>query len=257
MVGGDHMNGAGGYSGGLGEACTDETIVTNGIFLHEPAIHSGCPSGGSYYSSSMYDARYWGEQNGGKIRGQGGLRKTNQSVFFNFDSGGDGEKAGNGGTVTVSSSATIIAYNGNMITDGDYSNAYEYDKDGNQVKKLSAITSNGRTFIPAIIYAQNGVLRNVYKNNNWWGVWEERSYEYFKSIIGDEQLDSGVKDIVANTSYADTVNYCIRPEIIENLEENPNLVIKSGYINPEDGSTQGVGSGAGYIEVSNGTYTVN
>ena len=31
---------------------------------------------------------------------------------------------------------------------------------------------------------------------------------------------------------------------------------KSGYTNPITNNTQGVGSGAGYIETSNGTYTV-
>lgn len=51
--------------------------------------------------------------------------------------------------------------------------------------------------------------------------------------------------MIRPTGYDEVGNYLIRAE---------KTISKTGYINPETNDCYGIGSGAGYMEVSNGTY---
>lgn len=135
------------------------------------------------------------------------------------------EEAGN---ISVSKSANVYAYNGNECSlpkdDANY-----YNK-------------------PLEIYAQRGILREVYKVNVAWGIRDNYSYEYFLDLFGEDTIGDDVK----NTSLA-TVDSDVRNVLVRKRIENDNL--KSGYVNKKNNSIFGVGSGAGYIELSNGSYT--
>ena len=111
-----------------------------------------------------------------------------------------------------------------MYTDGT-----DYDDGNNQLS----------------IYAQAGTLRAVYKTNHRWGS-RNWTADYYASILGSS-VSSIIYDITVCTSVGNLVNYCIREET---------TCSTTGYTNSATGSTQGIGSGAGYIEVSNGTYAV-
>ena len=52
-----------------------------------------------------------------------------------------------------------------MVTDGVYTDVYEYDESGNKLGILQPIKNiNGQDFIPAKIFAQDGIRRAVYDN---------------------------------------------------------------------------------------------
>lgn len=97
---------------------------------------------------------------------------------------------------------------------------------------------------PIKIFAQSGILRNVYYSNICWGEKPTTGWNYFYSLLGD-QLESSVRDIKAPTSYDEVENHLIRKE--KNIDT-------TGYTNPKTNDCYGIGSGAGYIEVSNGTF---
>ena len=151
------------------------------------------------------------------------------------DSGGDGGIAGKGGKITVSENSKIYAYNGNMITNDDYNNVYEYDKNGSKTGVLltKSTKNTGEYFIPAKIFAQDGILRGVYKMNVLWGVKPNYNKEFFNNLFGDM-----VSDEVQVAVKADSVDnmklICVRKET---------NISPINYIN-EEGKTQGIGSGA-------------
>ena len=83
-----------------------------------------------------------------------------------------GGNSGAGGEIYYSKSENIFAYNGDMITNGDYTTTYyEYNKDGTQtttkLKVYERDDLNGKKikFIPAKIFAQSGVIRATYRSN--------------------------------------------------------------------------------------------
>ncbi len=159
--------------------------------------------------------------------GRGGRRGIVPFEYsFWADSAGDGGIAGKGGNIKVSENCKIYSYNGNKYTDST-----EYNDGENQLE----------------IYAQGGILRSVYKLNSWWNYKENYNYEFFSGLFGTTIAENVDKVIMAET-YNELELVCVRYE--QSCE-------KSGYINPETGSEQGVGSGAGYIELSNGTYEVD
>jgi hypothetical protein len=222
--GGDHANGGGGYSGGTAQPATGTAI--NGRSGNGGSFCSG----GSYFESGrITDANQVLAGNVAMIGGQGGTRCTySGDNDWYRTGGGDGGIAGKGGRIFSSNNATIYAYNGNECTlDSEDENYYN---------------------TPLTIYAQNGVLRNIYKYNFRWNVETERSYSFFYSLFGNT-INTGVDTVTIATESRDTVvNVLVRAEQIIN---------KTNYINPNTGSEQGIGSGAGYIELSNGTYTVD
>ena len=69
-------------------------------------------------------------------------------------------------------------------------------------------------------------------------------YYYFFIIFGN-QKEVYVKIFFRPTCYDEVENHLIRAE---------KTINKTGYINPETNDCYGIGSGAGYMEVSNGTY---
>lgn len=219
--GGDHAAAAGGYSGGCGQPYIGGSV--NGMSVKDKNPTYG--AGGAYFESGHHS--YTGKNMKDNslyafIGGQGAIAQVHNSQ------GGDGGVAGKGGIVKVSGNANIYAYNGNKYTDGtDYMNG------NNQLE----------------IYAQNGVLREIRKYDIWWNLKENRYVSFFKEIMGTT-VNSNIESFTAcsASNYIEHENYLIR--------EASNCS-KSGYKNKKNNLYQGVGSGAGYIELSNGIYTVD
>ena len=65
----------------------------------------------------------------------------------------------------------------------------------------------------------------------------------FGSTIGNN-----IDEVTKASNVSERKNILVRPETICTL---------TGYINPITNNSQGVGSGAGYIEISNGIYTLD
>lgn len=130
---------------------------------------------------------------------------------------GDGGVAGNGGNITVDSTCKIFAYNGNLYS----------DESGNH---------------PCPIYLQAGIVpaKYTYISQGY-----TDSYRFFLLDLQSEM----VKDSGKMTSYKNDA-------VSEILDINTLLKISGNPLNKVDMSKQGVGSGAGYVENSNGTYTV-
>ena len=156
---------------------------------------------------------------------------------------GSGGTAGQGGMIEYSSTSKIYSYNGNRITEDnfDYSKiSYEYDKDGNLLDGSSGektianvITQKNdesKRIIPAKIFIQDGIRRAVYDNLCYMS--DERKKEY--GVDGDIPLEK-IKNVSKNGGTVKNVQI---------IEENTSMPFYQ----------QGIGSGAGYIEVSNGTF---
>ena len=228
----------GGYSAGTAEWVTNGYQIVNGIQNNAPAMNASKCTGGSYFSEHTYDMKLITTENsptaratGGKIGGEGsGVWDWQGSNVGNLykDAGGGGWIAGKGGTVRVSKNAKIYAFNGNKYTDGTSYNG-------------------GRNQCP--IYAQNGVLRDVYIMNSWWGMKEYYNYDFFYSLFGST-IASGVNTVSKATGQSSMTNVLVRAQRID-------ATLKTDYINPVTGDCYGVGSGAGYIELSNGSYLVD
>ena len=212
--GGDHCKPGGGYSGGAGEPYNIEGINGLGTTYVSFNTDSKDSLAGGYYT-------YAGLQNSEVIVGWFGLGGAYFKTFWS--SGGSGGIAGNGGNIKASSNSTIYAYNGDRITNGDYSSTYyQYDKSGNLTKEQAnvIIKKNNMKFIPTFIFIQSGIRRAVYAD---------------KDYISDE---------LASRFEIDRNNVDKRFELIS---ENSNI---QSY-------GQGIGSGAGYVELSNGTYVID
>ena len=142
-----------------------------------------------------------------------------------------------------------------MITKDDfnYSNEYyEHDKDGNLLdgnfgrtkeiaKAVAVINNDTKKFIPTKIFAQDGILRSVYKTNSWWKdeTNPETPYkpgnsynEYF--TLFKNTISSDVKNLKVANSLAELQVVCVRPETACNKLEK--------YINPSTNNNQGIGS---------------
>lgn len=133
---------------------------------------------------------------------------------------GKGGYAGNGGNVKVSSSSQIYAYNGNLYTDGtDY--------------------ENGLNQCP--IYLQAGIVTAKYNYNSEYGGPE--SYKLFELIL------------ISNQSITEKSGY--KNNKYDSIENSKKYVTKNSVLTNVDMSYQGVGSGAGYTEISNGTYIID
>lgn len=260
-AGGDWANGAGGYVGTWGdEFDCNRTNGNNGISLLRLDFGVNVASNGrgigddaaSYFTHGVMCTYQYNHGTNSNITtpyvgGQGGVFYNNNGYFPS----GSGGKAGNGGNVKVSSTAKVYAYNGDRITNDDYTTPiYDYDKDGNVLSTTCYVLTKYGTeqkTSPIKIFAQSGILRNVYYTNLDWGRKPTTGYDYFYSIFGN-QIEASVKNIIRPTNYDEVGNYLIRAE---------RNVGTTGYINPETQDCYGVGSGAGYMEVSNGTYTVD
>ena len=139
-----------------------------------------------------------------------------KSENLNFSFSGNGGVAGKGGTIKVSSTATVEAYNGNKYT--DESGMVEY----------------------CPIYIQNGELLKITTSL---GYWSDQDNKYYSALFG--------KDVNYTTTWG-TGNG--NDHVAELRDHSTDENLKTKYINPKTKSCQGVGSGAGYIELDNGTF---
>ena len=143
-------------------------------------------------------------------------------IIGSWSSAGSGGIAGKGGKIKISKNAKILAYNGDRITNNDYTATYyEYDKDGNKTSQALEVMKkqNGSNFIPTNIFIQSGIKRAVYA---------------FSTYDSDKLLNE--LNLPRDTSKG---RICLLQE--EHVES----------------FGQGIGSGAGYVELSNGTYKVD
>lgn len=207
----------GGYTGGNGQYC-DDLIPVNGLAGNIGCGDQGsCNSGSGYFSKSEEVTIVM--PNFQMYGGAlGGGGAYNLYAYWSFSSGGDGGVSGKGGIVKVSQNATIEAYNGNKYTNG-----------------------SNVEYCP--IYIQDGKLLEI---TTPLGFWTEQDNKYYSALFktninfettwGKENIESGVGKLRDDS-----------------IDES----LKLSYINPVTKSNQGIGSGAGYIELSNGTYEVD
>ena len=217
--------GAGGYSGGAAEGIATPSV--NGMqgapaTAEFPEGYYMNWQGGGYYdgmTSEADDPTF--DMNKNLIGGKGGIS------YRPGHTGGNGGKAGSGGNITVSKSANVYAYNGNMYTDGT-----PYLNGTNQ----------------AVIYLQAGVSPTRYlhiknRSNKWpknttYDINVHSNYPTF-------EVQSEGKTNVTLSGYVNKLNVGVTKQFGSHK-----------YLTAVDLSKQGVGSGAGYVEVSNGTYTI-
>lgn len=161
----------------------------------------------------------------------------------NWSTAGSGGIAGQGGIIKYSSTSIISAYNGNRITedDFDYSKTYyDYDNNGNYLdgtggkdRKIAEViefkNESNKKIIPAKIFIQDGIRRAVYDNHCYMS--EARKKQ--NGVDGEIPANK-----IKNVSKGNTLK---NVRIIDEKLDMP-------Y------SKQGIGSGAGYIEISNGTF---
>ena len=114
------------------------------------------------------------------------------------------------------------------------SNAHVYAYNGNECTLDK--TDNNYYYKPLIIYIQNGNPLDVYIHN---GNNAEYRYNLYTTA-----LNCTIPDWYVATIASDYTEFCITKSL-------------RGYSYVATTYGQGIGSGAGYIEVSNGTYTVD
>ena len=220
-IGGGGAGGAGGTccagAGGYtgGSGDMDESKSENGLSGGKGKNNEETLLGGGGY----FEGAEGLDKNGlnRRILTFGGM--YNQGYWDNLrDRSGNGGNAGAGGNIKVSSNSKIYAYNGNLYTDGtDY--------------------ENGLNQCP--IYLQAGIVTAKYNYNSEYGGPE--SYKLFELIL------------ISNQSITEKSGY--KNNKYDSIETSKKYVTKNSVLTNIDMSYQGVGSGAGYTEVSNGTYT--
>ncbi len=231
---GDHANGGGGYTGGTGE--TNTNTYHNG----NPGVGTSWGGGGGYFGQGSMTGDTGtnkGKMQGnpfGATGGQGGSRCINNvhTTSWYKTCGGDGGIAGKGGNIKVSTNAKIYAYNGNRYTDGAAGHEAPITKKANQCP----------------IYCQNGQLLAVYKYNYFWTKEPYRTYSYWQGILGNT-INTAIQNATfASDTYGETEGKSL-------LLRAARSSTKLSYRNTDNGnSIYGVGSGAGYVELDNGTY---
>lgn len=233
--GGDWGTGAGGYTSSTGDNNTMLYRSDNGI-TSAPASWGG--TGASYYTPGDDSTNTNSRIMIPAVGGQGG-------IDYGWFVGGSGGVAGKGGKIRVSSNSIIYAFNGDRITNKDYTATnVNYDASG---KLSNGKTDGNGNFIEAKIYAQEGLLRDVYCITAKWGEKPKHNYTYFRSIFGDTCSITG-----------DFINPTAHDENYKNVNVRQAINITPlSYNNPITDNCQGIGSGAGYIEISNGTYIVD
>lgn len=211
-AGGTCCAGAGGYSGGSGEK--DTRKMENGLAGGNGQSQKHYIGGGGYFQGG-----YGTDINGidRAITCFGGIANQGWHDYKTHGTGFGGT-AGSGGTIVVSSTAKIYAYNGNLYSDGTSYN-------------------NGANQCP--IYLQAGI--NTAK------------YDYISQGNNVSYTKFKLKLLSAQSSL-NTLSYK-NPAGGGKLNINSKLGISNNPLNSVDMSKQGIGSGAGYKEISNGSYT--
>lgn len=155
-----------------------------------------------------------------KVKCLGGFGGTSWKISHR---GGNGGTAGKGGNIKISNNSKLYAFNGNKYSDESSTN--------NEVDQ-------------AAIYLQAGITLNHYK------VTALSSYDYSSPDIYPTLVLENVGTI--NNAKTGYVN-----QYYNNLSTSQKMKTFNSVLNSVDMSLQGIGSGAGYIELSNGTYEVD
>lgn len=205
----------------------DMTLTNRGLKRSAVDVHSGATLN-LYVLENVkltVDSGY-GEDANGNVPGKGGYAGIHvpEGATLNLYGKGTieafGGIAGTGGTIRASNNANIYSYNGNLYTDGTSYN-------------------NGLNQCP--IYLQAGIVTAKYTYNiNYGGSQSYLLFELQLKSASSTSTKSGYK----NMKYNDTN--------VSNRYITKNVVLTN-----IDMLEQGVGSGAGYIEVSNGTYIID
>ena len=230
--------GGGGYTGGTARCQEDgERYNVNGYAGFKVSSNSDWYNlnwnGGGYFegpSSDFYSNTTYDEDdniidNIAMVEILGGFGNQGSSDDLSHMTG-NGGVAGLGGKIIASENAHVYAYNGNRYTDGTSYN-------------------NGINQCP--IYLQRGIKNAIYVYV--YGG-ENRTEKIITPYIG----------LKCKSKYSDNneLSGYKNEKILESDIGERNIIFRIGNENVTiDMSTQGVGSGAGYIEVSNGTYTVD
>lgn len=243
--GGDHINGAGGYSGGNaqynnthiptnGEAgnIDDDDLYASGSGYFSVAPNN-IPEGITRENVEEYDRKTLVP---GIVLGMGGFCNE-YTLSWHFTYGGDGGVAGKGGIITITNfnfreksesetdeqymSAKVIklkekikAYNGNRYTD---------ELTGHEEPRVNPANQ-------CPIYAQRGILNEIQKTLGWW---TNEDNAYYGRILGK------------------TFNYTTTWENGANVP----VVLRSATTCATTPYGLGIGSGAGYIETDNGSLS--
>ena len=210
--GGDHACPAGGYTSGNGE----NSIQAGNNGMGSVGGYWNIGSSGGYYSKGSV-------RSNGLVAyfNQGGMWCGNTEWYRDFS--GSGGTAGAGGQIYYKNLDKINAYNGDRITNKDYTTIYyEYNPDGTLTKEIAKVVQkqNGEKFIPAKIFAQAGTIRATYHTN--------------QHMSQEECSRRGIT--YCGDASGKTVNVKMT---------NQTTTEKTQY-------GQGIGSGAGNLEQSNG-----
>lgn len=223
--GGDHASGGGGYSGGCGQPYLGYGY--NGYSSNQTSFTFG--TGGAYFEngtcSETYASKYTNPTTLHHIGGEGGTASPSQTT-----SGGHGGIAGSGGTILYSSDANIFAFNGNRYTDGE---------SGHESPRQEGNESN-----QCPIYGQAGIFRDVYVYDYGIASWDTELYTDMKNFAIKNFSAYSISSAKSSTSDTHT-NLLVRSA----YSESP-----LSYSNPTTNNAYGIGTGAGYVEVSNGTF---
>ena len=213
--------GAGGYTGG--GASDYPTRAVNGSYGGECIRTGGMYWGGGGYFSGPEGQDLTGINVKDCFGGMGG------TSYYIGHRAGDGGTAGSGGNIKVSSNSQIYAYNGNRYTDGtDY--------------------ENGLNQCP--IYLQAGIspTRYVvasYATHEYGG--EHPIYGFTNGITL-----SKTSNLETNKTKSGYIN-----KFYETVTDDNKIITMNSLLKDVDMSYQGIGSGAGYVEVSNGIFTID
>lgn len=193
---------------------------------------AACGGGGGYYGLPINSIAYVPAQYNQGGMWQGSYSDSDTWEWY-LDHSGSGGEAGAGGKIYYCDDYTISklhAYNGNRITEKNFDytvDFYGYDATGAKLTtgtKYSVVTKqNGEQIIPAFIYAQSGTIRPVYKTNQ--HMTEAECSKYGCSYISAPNNSTQNVMIFAGNSNNPTTSY-----------------------------GQGIGSGAGNLEKSNGVF---
>lgn len=229
--GGEHADGGGGFSGGANQL---KHYSYNGWVVGDA---------GSYYTHGLTNS--FNKNNvGAYTGGQGGIWGGKWVRF----SAGSGGVAGNGGNIRISALASerLEAYNGDANTTGDHTQkipefivtlkdfsvtdstkiSTTTQLEGAYLENVTlAIGSKEKTITPTKIFAQTGICRETFQVSH-------QGYTY--------DINKQIGSLSANDGTGYVVYQCL---------STPAKSIP--YFR------SGVGSGAGYYENSNGTYTVD
>jgi hypothetical protein len=223
-AGGSCCSGGGGYSGGTGEENKVDQGVNGGNGSYNSHQRSNffqsTTIGFGYFSASTVDVTDNHSINNA-LAGVGGLGGTGCDSSH---IAGNGGTAGSGGIVNASPNAMIYAYNGNRYTDGTSYN-------------------NGENQCP--IYLQNGIVTAKYRHGN--------NSNWIKTTL---VLTTGYST-VSKTGYVNTALTTTTLTINDTLHYTATDGTNVYFLKNIDMRNQGIGSGAGYKEVSNGTYNGN